>query len=53
LTEGYADAFMIGAGIALLGVIASLTLVRGSDSKAHTEIGAGDAPVAAPAGEAA
>ena len=53
LTEGYADAFMVGAGIAILGVIASLTLIRGSDSKAHTEIGADDAPVAAPAGETA
>ena len=29
LTEGYADAFMVGAGIAVLGVIASLTLIRG------------------------
>ena len=41
---------MVGAGIAILGVIASLTLIRGSDSKAHTEIGAGEAPAAAPAG---
>ena len=53
LTEGYADAFLVGAGIALLGVIASLTLVRSSDSKAHTEIGAGEAPVAAPAPDTA
>jgi len=52
LTEGYADAFMVGAGIALLGVIASLTLIRNRDSKAHTEIGAGEtAPVAVPATE--
>jgi MFS family permease len=49
LTEGYADAFMVGAGIALLGVVASLTMIRGSDSKAHTQIGADEAPVAAPA----
>ena len=27
LTEGYADAFMVGSGIAILGVIASLTAV--------------------------
>jgi EmrB/QacA subfamily drug resistance transporter len=40
LTDGYADAFMVGAGIGLLGVIASLVLIRGRDSKAHTEIGA-------------
>ena len=53
LTEGYADAFLVGAGIAILGVIASLTLIRTRDSKAHTEIGAGDAPVAAPAPESA
>jgi len=39
LTEGYADAFLVGAGIALLGVIATLGLIRGRDSKAHTEIG--------------
>ncbi len=40
LTEGYADAFMVGAGIGLLGVIATLFLIRGRDSRAHTEIGA-------------
>jgi hypothetical protein len=39
LTEGYADAFMVGAGIGLLGVIATFVLIRGRDSKAHTEIG--------------
>jgi EmrB/QacA subfamily drug resistance transporter len=49
LTEGYADAFMVGAGIAVLGVIAALTLIRTSDSKAHTELEAGEAaPVPAP-----
>jgi EmrB/QacA subfamily drug resistance transporter len=53
LTEGYADAFLVGSGIAILGVIASLTLIRGRDSKAHTEIGAGEVPVAAPAPESA
>ncbi len=42
LTEGYADAFMVGAGIALLGVIATMFLIRGRDSKAHTEIGAAE-----------
>jgi EmrB/QacA subfamily drug resistance transporter len=39
LTEGYADAFMVGAGIALLGVLATLVLIRGRDSKAHADIG--------------
>jgi predicted MFS family arabinose efflux permease len=53
LTDGYADAFLVGAGIALLGVVAALTLVRGRDSKAHTEIGAGEVPVAAPAPDTA
>ena len=42
LTEGYADAFMVGAGIGLLGVIATMFLIRGRDSKAHTEIGAAE-----------
>jgi EmrB/QacA subfamily drug resistance transporter len=42
LTEGYADAFMVGAGIGLLGVLATMFLIRGRDSKAHTEIGAAE-----------
>jgi EmrB/QacA subfamily drug resistance transporter len=40
LTDGYADAFMVGAGIAILGVIATLGLIRGRDSRAHVELGA-------------
>jgi EmrB/QacA subfamily drug resistance transporter len=52
LTEGYGDAFMVGSGIALLGIAASLLLIRNRDSKEHTEIGVGEsAPVAAPAGD--
>ena len=39
LTEGYADAFLVGAGIALLGLLATLTLIRGRDSRAHVELG--------------
>jgi EmrB/QacA subfamily drug resistance transporter len=39
LTEGYADAFMVGSLIAALGFVATLVLVRGSDSKAHVELG--------------
>ncbi len=39
LTDGYADAFMVGAGIALLGLIATLVLIRGSDSRAHVALG--------------
>ena len=48
LTEGYADAFMVGAGIAVLGVFATLVLIRGRDSKAHTEISHSEAPAAEP-----
>jgi EmrB/QacA subfamily drug resistance transporter len=42
LTDGYADAFMVGAGIALLGVFATLLLIRTRDSRAHVELGAGE-----------
>jgi EmrB/QacA subfamily drug resistance transporter len=41
LTEGYADAFLAGAGLALIGLIATLVLIRGEDSRAHQEIGDG------------
>lgn len=39
LTEGYADAFMVGSGIGILGILATLLLIRGSDSQAHMELG--------------
>jgi EmrB/QacA subfamily drug resistance transporter len=42
LTDGYADALMVGAGIALLGLLATLVLIRGRDSRAHVELGAGE-----------
>jgi EmrB/QacA subfamily drug resistance transporter len=45
LTDGYADAFMVGAGIAILGVIATLFMIRGRDSRAHVELGAQELPV--------
>jgi EmrB/QacA subfamily drug resistance transporter len=48
LTDGYADAFMVGAGIALLGLIATLTLIRGSDSQAHVDLGAAAAEATSP-----
>ena len=51
LTDAYSDAFLVGAGIALLGILASLTLIRSRDSRAHTQIGA--AATAAPAPESA
>jgi len=53
LTEGYADAFMVGSGIALLGVIATFVLIRSRDSRAHVELGDGAAaPAPAPASAA-
>jgi EmrB/QacA subfamily drug resistance transporter len=49
LTEGFQDAFLGGALIALLGLVLTLVLIRNSDSKAHMELGdeAAQQPVAA------
>ena len=41
LTDGYADAFLAGSVIAVLGLIATLTLISNKDSRAHMEIGDG------------
>jgi EmrB/QacA subfamily drug resistance transporter len=38
LTDGFSDAFLAGAGFAVLGLVATLTLIRGSDSRAHTTL---------------
>jgi EmrB/QacA subfamily drug resistance transporter len=38
LTDGFQAAFLAGAGIALLGVLATVTLIRSSDSRAHVEL---------------
>jgi EmrB/QacA subfamily drug resistance transporter len=46
LTDGYSDAFMVGSLIALVGFIATLVLIRGSDSRAHVDLGA-EAPASA------
>ena len=46
LTDGYADAFMVGSGIALLGVVATLVLIRRRDSRAHVALGGPTAPAA-------
>jgi EmrB/QacA subfamily drug resistance transporter len=40
LTEGFQSAFLVGAAFAVLGLIATLLLIRGSDSKAPVELGA-------------
>ena len=47
LTDGYADAFLVGSVIAILGFIAALTLIKSSDSRAHVELG-GDTGAEAP-----
>jgi len=38
LVEGFQDAFLVGAGFAVLGLIATLVLIRGSDSRAHVAL---------------
>jgi EmrB/QacA subfamily drug resistance transporter len=40
LTEGFQSAFLVGAGFAVLGLIATLVLIRNADSRAHMELGA-------------
>jgi EmrB/QacA subfamily drug resistance transporter len=53
LNEGFQSAFLVGAGIALLGLVLTFVLIRSRDSRAHTELGS--APTGgrgiAPAGE--
>jgi len=39
LTEGFQSAFLAGAGIALLGLVLTLVLIRTRDSRAHVELG--------------
>ena len=45
LTEGFQSAFLAGAGIAVLGLLATLFLIRTRDSRAHVDLGTGE-PVA-------
>jgi EmrB/QacA subfamily drug resistance transporter len=49
LTNGFSDAFLAGAGFAVLGFVATLVLIRGRDSRAHTQLAPGPA-VASQAG---
>ncbi len=42
LTEGFQAAFLGGAVIAALGFVLTLVLIRGSDSRAHVELGKRD-----------
>jgi EmrB/QacA subfamily drug resistance transporter len=38
LTDGFGDAFLAGAGFAVIGLVATLTIIRSSDSRAHTAL---------------
>jgi sugar phosphate permease len=40
LNEGFQAAFIGGAGIALLGLVLTLVLIRNPDSRAHVQLGA-------------
>ncbi|HEX4307646.1 MAG TPA: DHA2 family efflux MFS transporter permease subunit [Solirubrobacterales bacterium] len=46
LVEGFQAAFAVGAAFAILGLIATLVLVRTSDSRAHVELGKNEAAAA-------
>jgi EmrB/QacA subfamily drug resistance transporter len=47
LVDGFQAAFAVGAAFAIVGLIATLLLVRTSDSRAHVELGKEEAPAAA------
>jgi EmrB/QacA subfamily drug resistance transporter len=40
LTEGFQTAFLAGAAFAIIGLIATLVLIRSADSRAHVQLGA-------------
>jgi EmrB/QacA subfamily drug resistance transporter len=44
LAEGFGDAFLVGAGFALLGVVLALTVIRTADSRAAQEAGVQPVP---------
>jgi predicted MFS family arabinose efflux permease len=46
LTEGFQSAFLVGAAFAVLGLIATLLLMRSSDSRAQVELSSGAAAAA-------
>jgi hypothetical protein len=46
LTQGFQDAFLAGAGFAVLGIIATLILVRGKDSRAIVGANPAELPMA-------
>jgi EmrB/QacA subfamily drug resistance transporter len=41
LNEGFQSAFLAGSGIAALGLVLTLVLIRGADSRAHVALGHG------------
>lgn len=47
LTDGFRAAFLAGAGFAVAGLLATLFVIRGADSRAHVELG-GAGPHPAP-----
>ncbi|HEX6602715.1 MAG TPA: MFS transporter, partial [Solirubrobacterales bacterium] len=44
LTDGFSSAFLVGSAFAVLGLLATLLLIRNADSRAHVELGAEPAP---------
>jgi EmrB/QacA subfamily drug resistance transporter len=46
LTKGFQTAFLGGAGVALVGFVLTLVLIKGSDSRAHVAIGKAEAEAA-------
>jgi EmrB/QacA subfamily drug resistance transporter len=42
LTEGFRQAFVAGAGFAVLGLLATIFMIRSSDSRAHVALATGD-----------
>lgn len=44
LTDGFSSAFLVGAGFALLGLLATLFLIRTADSRGHVELRTEPAP---------
>jgi EmrB/QacA subfamily drug resistance transporter len=39
LTDGFSSAFLVGSGFAVLGLLATLFLIRNADSRAHVDLG--------------
>ena len=50
LNEGFQSAFLAGAGVAVIGVVATLVLIRTRDSRAHVELQGRDALAPAESG---